>query len=345
MTAALPRINSHQVAREIKQRARELGFDLVGITSASPSKHSDYLRHWLDDGQHGTMEYLARRFGERTDPATYLPGARSVICVAINYNTANKGDVALCEKRATSPLSRGKIAAYAQGDDYHEVIKPRLHRLADFVRQLAPEAQTRCGVDTAPIMEKELAARAGVGWLGKNTCIIHPEIGSWLFLGEVITTLDLPCDEPAIDRCGSCTRCIDACPTGAITEPYRLDARKCISYLTIEHRADIEPTLQSQMGEWLYGCDVCQDVCPWNSRAPITTEPAFQSRFESGALDPKEVENWQPADYASRLKGSAMKRVKLPVLQRNARIVQNNFTGQRNFTGSSSPARSQGPED
>jgi len=177
-------------------------------------------------------------------------------------------------------------------------------------------------VDTAPIMEKELAARAGIGWQGKNTCIIHSEIGSWLLLGEVITTLDLPPDEPAADRCGTCRRCIDACPTGAITAPYQLDARKCISYLTIEHRGEIDPALESQVGEWLYGCDICQDVCPWNGRAPIATEPGFQPRFASGSLDLNEVLNWQPDDYAKKLKGSAMKRVKLPILQRNARNVQ-----------------------
>ena len=179
------------------------------------------------------MEYLAKRFDERTDPATYLPGARSVICVAMNYHVPLE----------QAPADAGKIARYALGDDYHELIKPRLHQLADLIRQLAPDAQTKCGVDTAPIMEKELAASAGVGWLGKNTCIINEQIGSWLFLGEVITTLDLPFDEPAIDRCGTCRRCIDACPTGAITEPYKLDARKCISYLTIEHRGEIDRTI------------------------------------------------------------------------------------------------------
>jgi epoxyqueuosine reductase len=201
-----------------------------------------------------------------------------------------------------------------------------LHQLADFLRQLAPDAQTRACVDTAPVMEKELAARAGVGWLGKNTCIINSEIGSWLFLGEVVTTLDLPPDQPVIDRCGTCTRCIDACPTGAITEPYKLDGRKCISYLTIEHRGDIDPAMQPQIGEWLYGCDICQDVCPWNGRAPISAEPALAPRFKSGTLNLDDVERWQPQDYSAALKGSAIKRVKLPVLQRNARLVRENLS-------------------
>jgi epoxyqueuosine reductase len=200
-------------------------------------------------------------------------------------------------------------------------MKSRLYELADWIRSQVPEVQTKACVDTAPVNEKEFAARAGIGWLGKNTCIINQEIGSWLLLGEIVTTLDLPCDEPAVDRCGTCRRCIDACPTGAITAPYQLDARRCISYLTIEHRGEIDSALQPQIGEWLYGCDICQDVCPWNSKAPNAEDAALQPRFKTGTIDLREVLNWRPEDYAARLRGSAMKRVKLPILQRNARIV------------------------
>jgi epoxyqueuosine reductase len=308
----------HQLSAEIKNRARSIGFDLVGIASAEPSQYRNYLRAWLDDGQHGTMRWLEGRFDERTDVRAYLPGARSVICVAMNYHVElQEADIADC-------ANHGRIARYALGEDYHELIKSRLHHLADWIRQQAPDAQTKCAVDTAPLMEKELAARAGVGWLGKNTCIINPEIGSWLLLGEIVTTLDLPHDHFSIDRCGTCRRCIDACPTQAITEPYKLDARKCISYLTIEHRDDIDPSLRPQIGEWLYGCDICQDVCPWNSKAPLSIESRFQPRFRTGTLDLHEIDRWTSGDYASRLKGSAMKRVKLPVLQRNARIVSQN---------------------
>ena len=199
-----------------------------------------------------------------------------------------------------------------------------MHKLADLIRELAPDAQTRCGVDTAPIMEKELAARAGIGWIGKNTCVINDQIGSWLFLGEVITTLELPADDPAIDRCGSCRRCIDACPTAAITAPYQLDASKCISYLTIEHRGEIDAKLKLQIGDWLYGCDICQAVCPWNSKAPLATDASFSPRFPSGAADLRQLLAWKDDDYRQTLRGSAMKRVKLPVLQRNARIVLQN---------------------
>jgi epoxyqueuosine reductase len=316
---AEPKIDRHQLAAEIKQFARRLGFDLVGICDASPSAYRDYFRQWLDDGQAGTMEYLHRRFDERTDVTAYMPGARSVVCVALNYH------VALQSISEVEQPHHGKIARYALGDDYHELIKSRLHHLADFIRGKDPEAQTRCGVDTAPIMEKELAARAGVGWVGKNTCLINPQIGSWLLLGEVITSLELPHDDPGVDHCGTCTRCIDACPTRAITEPYQLDARKCISYLTIEHRADdIEPALQEQTGEWLYGCDICQDVCPWNGKAPVALDAALQPRFATGSLDVRDVLSWTDDDYRSKLRGSAMKRVKLPVLQRNARVVAAN---------------------
>ena len=307
--------SSHRLAAEIKRRATELGFDLVGIADASPSRYRDYYRAWLDSGQAGEMDYLARRFNERTDPATYLLGAKAVITVALNYHRP-------LEPPPDDGAVRGRVARYALGDDYHEIIKKRLYELADFVRAIAPPGTaTRCGVDTAPIAEKELAARAGIGWVGKNTCVINESAGSWLLLGEVITTLDLPPDEPAIDRCGSCRRCIDACPTAAITAPYQLDARKCISYLTIEHRGEIDPALQRQMGDRLYGCDICQDVCPWNNRAVAALDPALQPRFADGTLNVEEVLGWTDR---SALRHSAMKRVKLPVLQRNATIVAEN---------------------
>jgi epoxyqueuosine reductase len=316
MTAASTIRDAQQLAAEIKHFARQLGFDLVGITSASPSNYRDYFRQWVDAGQAGEMDYLSRRFEERTDPATYFPGARSVICVAMNYHTPLDPPAA---------GSVGRVARYALGDDYHEIMKGRLHELADWIRDNAAGAQTKCGVDTAPIMEKELAARAGVGWIGKNTCLINPQIGSWLLLGEVITTIDLPVDEPGVDHCGTCRRCIDACPTGAITAPYQLDARRCISYLTIEHRGAIDANLKSQISDWLYGCDICQDVCPHNSAALSTLNPALQPRFASGTFDVADVASWDEAAYRQSLRGSAMRRVKLPVLQRNARIVLDNL--------------------
>ena len=305
-----------QLAADVKVRAKELGFDRAGIASAQPSRYRDYFRQWLDSGQAGSMDYLAERFAERTDPAVYLPGAASVICVAINY-------YAPLEQPDDARRS-GRIARYALGDDYHELIKQRLHALADWLRQIVPEAQTRCSVDTAPVMEKELAVRAGIGWLGKNTCVIDEQLGSWLLLGEILTTLPLPPDEPAIDRCGTCRRCIDACPTQAIVEPYRLDASRCISYFTIEHRGGIKPQTASKFGDWIYGCDICQDVCPWNRGAAPTSDPSLRPRWATGSMDLATVLNWTQDDYRRELRGSAMKRVKLPILQRNAAIAAAN---------------------
>ncbi|MGA2440775.1 MAG: tRNA epoxyqueuosine(34) reductase QueG [Tepidisphaeraceae bacterium] len=296
------------IATGIKRRARELGFDLVGIAAATASGYRQYLRQWLDSGQAGEMGYLAERFEQRTDPAAYLPGAASVISVGINYFVPLE----------RAPAGHGRIARYALGEDYHELIKGRLHGLADWIRQVAPEAKTRCSVDTAPVMEKELAARAGIGWIGKNTCIINEEIGSWILLGEVLTTLALPADEPATDRCGSCRRCIEACPTQAITEPYQLDARRCISYLTIEHRGQIDKELSAKFGNWMYGCDICQDVCPWNRDPPAAADAALKPRWPSGTLGPEQVMGWTDEDYRRELKGSAMKRVKLAMWKRNA---------------------------
>jgi len=312
-------LDVHQLAAEVKRRARELGFDLVGIADARPSAYRDYLRNWLDDGQAGTMDYLAERFDERVDPGVVLPGARSVICVARNYH------VPLEDVPADERGHHGRVARYALGDDYHDPLKHRLYALADWLRDTVPGSRTKTGVDTAPLMEKELAARAGIGWQGKNTCVINPQIGSWLLLGEVITTVALPADEPVVDRCGSCTRCIDACPTGAITAPYRLDARRCISYLTIEHKGEIAAELAAKMGDWLYGCDVCQDVCPWNSEPPPASDSLVRPRFATGTLDLREVLSWGIDEYRQRLRGSAMKRVKLPVLQHNAQIAIENL--------------------
>ena len=267
------------------------------------------------------MEYLTRRFEERTDPAAYLPGARSVVCVAINYHVPLQP--LLPDERAR----HGRVARYTLGDDYHELIKSRLHALADWMRELAPDAQTRACVDTAPVLERELAAGAGIGWVGKHTGVLNAAAGSWLLLGEIVTTLELPPDEPATDHCGTCTRCIDACPTAAITAPYQLDARRCISYLTIEHRDEIPPEFHAAIGDWLYGCDVCQDVCPHNRHAPAATDPALQPRFPTGSLDVREVLSWTDEEYRASLRGSAMKRVKLPVLKRNAEIVARNLAG------------------
>jgi epoxyqueuosine reductase len=314
-------ISMRDITEQAKAKALSLGFDLVGIASAQRSGYSDYLRRWLDAGRAGEMRYLADRFEERTDPSVYLSGARSIICVGLNYFTS------LASNDDVSP--RGRVARYALGLDYHEVIKPRLHALADWLRG-ATGGECKAAVDTAPLMEKELAQRAGIGWIGKNTCVIDRQRGSYFFLGEVVTTAALIPDQPAEDLCGSCRRCIDACPTGAITAPYELDARKCISYLTIEHRGDIEANLSTQMGDWIYGCDICQEVCPWNRRAEPSDDSTMAPRFADGRIDLLSLLNWDATTYQTQLRKSAMKRVKLPMLQRNASIALANSTSVNN---------------
>jgi epoxyqueuosine reductase len=299
----------------VRAAARGLGFDLVGIASAQPSRYREYLRQWLDDGRAGTMDWLAQNFEKRSDPSAYLPGCKSVVCVALNYN-------ALIEKLPEEEARwHGRVARYAMGDDYHEIVRDKLDRLADWIREKFPGTRTQRGVDTAPIGERELAARAGIGWVGKHTLVINSKLGSWLFLGEVLTTLELAADEPAVDHCGTCRRCIEACPTGAIVGEYQLDARRCISYLNIEHRGLIEPELAAKMGDWLVGCDICQEVCPHNHEAPFASDGAMRPRQKTGTLDLREVLKWKSGEANPTLSGTAIKRVKLAVLQRNARRI------------------------
>jgi epoxyqueuosine reductase len=311
-------MDPNQLSAEIKQKARSIGFDLCGIAAAAASAHGQFLRDWLEAGRHGEMAWMASRVEEREDVQRYFPGARSVVCCAMSYN------VELAEPPAEG--AQGRIARYALGDDYHEHMKRRLFALADWLRQRAG-GRTRACVDTAPVLEREWAARCGVGWQGKNTCTLHTALGSYLLLGEIITTLDVPPDQPAVDRCGTCTRCLDACPSGALT-PYRLDATRCLSYWNIEFRGEIPREIAQAMGDRLFGCDICQEVCPWNSRAPLAGSADVQPRFAAGTLDVRDVLAWTEDDYRRELRGSAMKRVKLPQLQRNARIVLDHFAQQ-----------------
>jgi epoxyqueuosine reductase len=308
-------VNPVNAGMAVRAAARELGFDLVGIASAQPSRYREYLRQWLDDGRAGTMDWLGREFEKRGDPSAYLPGCKSVVCVALNYN------VPIEKLSAEESRWHGRVARYAMGDDYHGIMTARLDKLADWICERFPGARTRRGVDTAPIGERELAARAGIGWVGKHTLVINSKIGSWLFLGEVLTTLELAPDEPAVDHCGTCRRCIEACPTGAIVGEYQLDARKCISYLNIEHRGEIEPELAGKMGDWLVGCDICQEVCPHNREAPYANDLSLRPRQKTGTLDLREVLSWRSGEANPTLSGTAIKRVKLAVLQGNARAI------------------------
>jgi len=313
-------------AQQIIELARSLGFARAGVCTIEPAQHADAFRAWLQAGKHGSMGYLADHADVRTDPARLLDGARSVLMVADLYAARNDW------RQETPAPAFGRIARYARGRDYHEVVKRRLHELADTLRETFPAESFRSFVDTAPVFERELAARCGLGWQGKHTLTIHPRLGSWLVLGGFITTMDLappPEQKPARDACGSCTRCIDACPTDAIT-PYSVDASRCISYLTIERREPIDPAFHTGIGDWLVGCDVCQEVCPHNSPRP-------NARWSSGAgrvrpeyaerrtgFDLLEVLGWDESARREAFTTSAMKRVTLAMMQRNAVIVAGN---------------------
>ncbi len=304
----------------VKARARELGFDRVAIGPAAPPEHGEALEAWLDAGYAGTMGYLERGRADRLDPARLLTGARSVVAVAMSYNLG----------ASTEDEWRG-VSRYARGRDYHDVIRPRLVELGEFIGSAAgASVASRAAVDSSAVLERDLAARAGLGWIGKNTNLLTPSLGSYFFIGIVLTTAELPFDEREPDRCGTCTACLDACPTRAFVAPYVLDASRCISYLTIEHRGGIADDLAEQIGGWVFGCDVCQDVCPWNRKAEPGHEPALGASGSLGALE--RLLELDPATFRARFRGSALTRTKRAGLLRNAAIVLAN-RGERRAVG------------
>lgn len=298
----------------IKERALALGFDLCGIAPAVPSAFKAEFRSWIERGMHGEMGYMARDPERRLDPELVLPGARSIVVVAMNYFT---------ESEQESP-KQAVFARYARNDDYHEVMLPRLKELLAWIREVQPDAEGKCYVDTGPILEREVAQRAGIGWFGKNTMLINTRRGSWFLLGEILLTLPLVPDEPAMGGCGTCTRCLDACPTGAIVRPYEVDARRCISYLTIEQKGPIPAELAAKMGSRIFGCDICQEVCPFNvRRATPTDEPAFQPR-EVTMSSLAQLATITESEFREKFKGSPVKRAKWRGLMRNATACLSN---------------------
>jgi epoxyqueuosine reductase len=302
-------------SEEIKQWSREIGFDKVGIVPVAPlTEEGRSLREWLDRGFHGEMSYMARDPSQRTDPRLLMPSAKSVVCVALNYYRP--------EERADSP-EIGKISRYAWGDDYHDVLRDKLKTLLSLILERAPDVEGRICVDTSPMMDKAWAARAGLGWIGKHTNLITRELGSWVFLGELLLSIELEYDtyiEP--DRCGKCSACIDACPTQAIIAPYQLDATRCISYGTIESRApELPEPVKSGLNNWVFGCDICQDVCPWSRFSRETEEERFEPRPGLIAPNLQELAGMTQDEFSSRFRKSAIKRAKLSGLQRNARAA------------------------
>ncbi len=314
---AAPALTPTRRAALVKQRASDLGFASVGITDLAPTPHADALERWLATGMAGTMQYMHRQAGARTAPAGILPGATRAVVLTRPYPS---------DDPAPMP-GGGRVARYARGPDYHTTLRPVLTALADYIRSLgSPTTRARAYVDAGPVPERELAQRAGLGWIGKNTMLIDPARGSYCFLASVLTDLELATDPPfTADRCGSCTRCLDACPTNAFPAPRVLDATRCISYLTIEHRDEIAAPLARLMGDWIFGCDICQEVCPWNEK--------FGGPIADGVrhLDPGHA--WVPLDAFASLDAAAfdarfgqtpLERPGLTGMQRNAAIATAN---------------------
>jgi epoxyqueuosine reductase len=298
------------LAECIKTWSRELGFDRVGIAPAEASDGFERLGEWLSRGFAGDMAYMHKHAAARRHPASILTDVKSVVMVALNYR---------------QPVSGGPIAQYARGADYHDVIRDKLNRLLVKIRDEQPEVAGRGVVDTAPLLERDFARRAGLGWIGKNTMLLHPKLGSFFFLGALLLNVKLPADEPfAKNHCGTCTRCLDACPTDAFPAAGWLDSRRCISYLTIEHRGPIDESLRPGLGEWVFGCDICQDVCPWNLKAPMFADAALTPREDLVAMDLLEWVSISDEDFRRRFRGTPLFRAKRRGVVRNVALALGN---------------------
>jgi epoxyqueuosine reductase len=299
----------------IKEQARKVGFEKIGIVPAQALNEEGFrLMQWLARDYHGSMTWMARDPEMRSDPRKLFPLARSVVVVALNYYTPDKH---------SASQETGKVSRYAWGDDYHDVLSSKLKTLLAWIQEQVPAVEGKVCVDIQPMMDKAWAQRAGLGWIGKHTNLITAEYGSWVFIGELLLNIELDYDSVQMeDHCGTCTLCIDSCPTQAITEPYVVDSNQCISYATIELR---EPAMPNHVSEhlegWLYGCDICQDVCPWNRFEQLTNESRFEPREGNVNAALSKVLDLTKDDYAQRFRGSAMKRAKLAGLQRNARAL------------------------
>ena len=307
----------------IRETAQNLGFSKLGIAPATPEQQSiNRLDSWLTKGYHSTMYWMGKRADERGYIGKYYPEAKSVISLGLNYFTGN----------VSSDPDVGKISNYAWGDDYHDIIKSRLYQLLGEIKSKFPKINGIACVDTSPIMEKDWAQKAGIGWIGKHTNLITRDYGSWIFLGEILLDVELEYDTPFDDDlCGTCTACLDACPTDAFPEPYVLDSNKCISYLTIEHRGELPPELDDKLTGWIYGCDICQEVCPWNIKfSQLSTENSFQPREN---LQERPISQWKKLteeDFRILFKKSAVKRTKYIGLKRNISVIEKNNTNNLN---------------
>jgi epoxyqueuosine reductase len=304
------------VTRQIKVWASELDFDFIGIAPAVTPRGITHLSGWLERGFAGEMHYMERQAQAREHPRHVLDGVRSIIVVALNYRTADPAPPGPFE---------GRVSRYAWGEDYHRILRERINQLGNFLHDELPECRTRAVVDTAPLLERDFARLAGIGWIGKNTMLINKRLGSWLFLGALLTDVELEYDQPhAADHCGTCTRCLDACPTDAFVAPHQLDSRRCISYLTIELRGPIPKELRPGIGNWLFGCDICQEVCPWNRKAPATNVAEFEPRHDGGNVNLLKLLEMNDESIRERIAGTALTRAGVPGLRRNAAVLLGN---------------------
>jgi epoxyqueuosine reductase len=314
------------LAQKIKQQAHQLGFELAGIAPAVEADGLAHLSAWLEQGFAGEMTYMNRHEAARRHPAGVFPAVRSVVMVALSYAAGRRADLPVSQES----LPHGRIARYALGEDYHDVLRRKLGSLLAWIQELVPGTTGRAVVDSAPLLERDFARRAGLGWFGKNTMLLNKKLGSWFFLGALLLDLELPADPPfAADHCGSCTACLDACPTDAFVAPRRLDARRCISYLTIELRGSIPEDLRPGLGEWIYGCDVCQEVCPWNRKAPPGREADLQPRGDLEAPDLAGMLSLSQEEFRRLYRHTALWRGKRRGLLRNVAIVLGNVGDSR----------------
>ncbi len=298
--------NPAALKNALKKEAEQLGFSLCGVAPVDAEVGREYFLRWIAEGRHGDMAWMARNPERRADPASLLPEARSIICVGINYYQSE-------------PDRRGRIAKYALGNDYHNLLMKKLKELCRWL--CLQGGKNKPYIDTGPVLEKPIAAMSGLGWQAKNTMLIHPKFGNWLFLGEVFTTLEFPPDPPVSDHCGNCTACIDVCPTRAITAPYQLDARRCIAYLTIEHHGSIPLEFRQAIGDHLFGCDDCLDVCPWNRWAQTTRESEFDARIYP---DLRQMLEWTDKDFNQHFRKTPIYRLRLKRWLRNVCVVLGN---------------------
>jgi epoxyqueuosine reductase len=308
-------------AEDVKARAHELGFDLCGVSPVDDFPELASLRDWLDRGYAGEMSWMTRTADRRRDVRAVLPTAQSVIVTGTLYNTDRPYSAEL-------PPDTARISRYAWGDDYHDVLKPRLDSLVAWIRgEHAEPFDALTYVDTGPVQERVYAQYAGLGWIGKNTCLINPELGSWLFLGVVITSLALEPDTQGLEQCGSCTKCLEACPTEALVEPGVLDSTRCLSYLTIELRGEIPEAVRPAIGTHVYGCDICQEVCPYNRPAPVSRDPAWQPRPALDNVTVAELWGRPDTDLRRAIKGTPMTRAKVAGVRRNTAVALGNAGG------------------